>query len=197
MMMFLSIAALVAAKLLLPLLLAVGAAARAVASIITHDPKLTVTPAKAGAQLYRRQKSRVPAFAGMTKSDWVFKCGTTAKTEKRRLFIWILASGFVYVQTNQITVAQDAPITPSPHRNEIVLSTHEITVLQAATQQFLVKGHLLRDYEKVYMERQEDRLVITFLSRHHTSEIYDGVPKGLPLDVVFVLRNNEKSFREP
>jgi hypothetical protein len=71
--MFLSIAALVAANLLLTQLLAVCAAARAVASIITYDPMLTVTPAEAGGQLYRRQKCGVPAFAGMTKSNWVIE----------------------------------------------------------------------------------------------------------------------------
>jgi uncharacterized protein YigE (DUF2233 family) len=81
--MFLSIATPNAANLLLPLLLAVCAAARAVASIATHDPLLTVTPAKAGAQLYRKQKSGVPAFAGMTKSDWVIERGLRERKERK------------------------------------------------------------------------------------------------------------------
>jgi hypothetical protein len=67
--MLLSIAALFAAKFLLPLLLVVRPAARAVASIITYDPISSATPAQAGGPLNRGQKSGVPAFAGMTRSD--------------------------------------------------------------------------------------------------------------------------------
>jgi hypothetical protein len=84
--MVLSIAALVAANTLLPLLLAVCAVARAVASIIIHASMLTVTPAKAGAPLYRGQKSGVPASAGMTRSNWVIERGLHERKGKRPLF---------------------------------------------------------------------------------------------------------------
>jgi hypothetical protein len=90
MLMRLPIAALIAAKLLLlPLVFAVYAAARAGRSgvIVFFDalcrvmaPSLKaalsnthVTPAKAGAPLDRKPKSGVPAFAGMTDSWCVDK----------------------------------------------------------------------------------------------------------------------------
>jgi hypothetical protein len=89
--MFRPIAALVAANLLLPLLLVVRAAARTVASIIIDITTSTVTPAKAGAQLAYWQKSRVPAFAGMTKSNWVIERDLHERKRKRpfsRRFSW-------------------------------------------------------------------------------------------------------------